>query len=83
MAAPPSQLFAWRRKALASGMVAPLSEARGREVKFARFEAVAGEMVGNGGTAVRVTAWCLAWREQDVTGKRSKSCGGWPRGWPA
>jgi len=37
-------------------------------------------MVGNGGTAVRVTAVCLAWREQDVTGKRSKPCGGWPRG---
>jgi transposase len=40
----PSQLFAWRRKALASGMVAPLSEGS-RVVKFARFEAVAGEMV--------------------------------------
>ena len=40
-----SQLFAWRRKALASGMVAPLSGARGRAVKFARFETVAGEMV--------------------------------------
>ncbi len=41
----PSQVFAWRRKALASGMVAPLPGARGRAVKFARFEAVAGEMV--------------------------------------
>ena len=41
----PSQLFAWRRKALASGMVAPPSGAPGRAVKFARFEAVAGEMV--------------------------------------
>jgi transposase len=40
----PSQLFGWRRKALASGVVAPLSGA-GRAVKFARFEAVAGEMV--------------------------------------
>jgi transposase len=40
----PSQLFAWRRKALASGMVAPLSGA-GRAVKFARFEAVASDMV--------------------------------------
>src|ERR1700730_6900083 len=39
----PSQLFGWRRKALASGVVAPLSGA-GRAVKFARFEAVAGEM---------------------------------------
>ena len=41
----PSQLFAWRRKALASGLVAPLSGARAQAVKFARFEAVAGEMV--------------------------------------
>ena len=40
----PSQVFAWRRKALASGMVAPVSGG-GRAVKFARFEAVAGEMV--------------------------------------
>lgn len=40
----PSQLFVWRRKALASGLVAPVSGA-GRAVKFARFEAVAGEMV--------------------------------------
>ena len=38
----PSQLFAWRRKALACGLVAPV---QGRAVKFARFEAVAGEMV--------------------------------------
>ena len=29
-------------------------------------------MVGNGGgTAVTVMACCLAWREKDVTGKRS------------
>ena len=41
----PSQLFAWRRKALASGLVAPASGARGQAVKFARFEAVPGEMV--------------------------------------
>ena len=42
---------------------------------------LAGAMVGNGGgTAIRVMACGLAWREQDVTGKRSKSCGGWPRG---
>ena len=41
----PSQLFAWRRKALASGLVAPASGARCQAVKFARFEAVAGEMV--------------------------------------
>ena len=38
----PSQVFAWRRKALALGMVA---RTRGRAVKFARIEAVAGEMV--------------------------------------
>jgi transposase len=41
----PSQLFTWRRKALASGLVAPASGARAQAVKFARFEAVAGEMV--------------------------------------
>src|SRR5437868_429438 len=40
----PSQVYAWRRKALASGMVAPLSGG-GRAVRFARFEAVAGEAV--------------------------------------
>jgi transposase len=40
----PSQLFAWRRKALASGLVAPVSGG-GRAVKFARFEAVASETV--------------------------------------
>lgn len=36
----PSQLFAWRRKALASGMVAPVSGVGGQAVKFARFDAV-------------------------------------------
>jgi transposase len=41
----PSQLFAWRRKALASGMVAPLSASEGRAVKFTRFETVTAEMV--------------------------------------
>lgn len=41
----PSQLFAWRRKALGSGLVAPVSGARAQAVKFARFEAVTGEMV--------------------------------------
>ena len=41
----PSQLFAWRRRALASGMVAPLSGARGQAVKFARFDAVGTDMV--------------------------------------
>jgi transposase len=39
----PSQLFAWRRKALA--LVAPASEARGQAVKFARFDAVTSDMV--------------------------------------
>src|SRR5205085_12527131 len=39
-----SQMFAWRRKAVASRMVAPLSGG-GRAVRFARFEAVSGEMV--------------------------------------
>jgi transposase len=41
----PSKLFALRRKALASGVVAPLSGARGRAVKFADFKAVASEMM--------------------------------------
>jgi transposase len=36
----PSQLFTWRRKALASGLVAPLAETTNfRPVQFARFEA--------------------------------------------
>ena len=41
----PSQLFAWRRKALASGLVAPVSGARGQAIKFARFDAVTSDMV--------------------------------------
>ena len=41
----PSQLFAWRRKAKSSGMVAPLIGAPNRPVKFARFEAVRSDMV--------------------------------------
>ncbi|WP_245509394.1 transposase [Bradyrhizobium zhanjiangense] len=41
----PSQLFAWRRKALASELVAPVSGARGQAVKFARFDAVTSDMV--------------------------------------
>lgn len=51
----PSQVFAWRRKALASGMVAPLSE-QARPIKFARFETVAGETmeIVVGDVAVRI-----------------------------
>ncbi|WP_108523313.1 transposase [Bradyrhizobium algeriense] len=51
----PSQVFAWRRKALASGIVAPRSE-RARPIKFARFEAVAGETmeIVVGDVAVRI-----------------------------
>jgi transposase len=41
----PSQLFAWRRKAMASGVVAPLIGAPSRPVKFARFEAMRSDMV--------------------------------------
>ena len=37
----PSQLYGWRRKALASGMVAPLLEAADKDVGFARVESVA------------------------------------------
>lgn len=42
----PSQLFGWRRKALASGLVAPISQASASgPVKFARIEAVSSAMV--------------------------------------
>ncbi len=41
----PSQVYVWRRKALASGMVAPLTEASINPVKFTRFEAVGSDMV--------------------------------------
>ncbi|OEC99624.1 MULTISPECIES: transposase [unclassified Rhizobium] len=34
----PSQLYGWRRKALASGVVAPLTEGMGKEIKFARVD---------------------------------------------
>ncbi|PYG54388.1 transposase [Rhizobium sp. UGM030330-04] len=34
----PSQLYGWRRKALASGVVAPLTEGAGKQIKFARVE---------------------------------------------
>lgn len=32
----PSQLYGWRRKALSSGLIAPLAEAAAKEVKFAK-----------------------------------------------
>ncbi|MER9294793.1 transposase [Mesorhizobium sp. M0510] len=41
----PSQLYAWRRKALSSGMVAPLTEAASNLAKFTRFEAVGSDTV--------------------------------------
>jgi hypothetical protein len=41
----PSQLFSWRRKALASGLVAPVSGAGAQAVKFARFDAVTSDIV--------------------------------------
>ncbi len=41
----PSQVYGWRRKALASGMVAPLAEAQTKTVKFTRFEATGSDMV--------------------------------------
>jgi transposase len=39
----PSQLFAWRRRAKASGVVVPAAPSR--PVKFARFEAMRSDMV--------------------------------------
>ena len=41
----PSQLFAWRRKALASGMVKPLEPDASGTVRFSRFETVRGDLV--------------------------------------
>ncbi|WP_235823000.1 transposase [Brucella anthropi] len=36
----PSQVFAWRRKALSSGMIAPSTDEKEAPVKFTRFDAV-------------------------------------------
>ncbi|MDX1138563.1 IS66 family insertion sequence element accessory protein TnpB [Sinorhizobium medicae] len=41
----PSQLYGWRRKALASGSVVPLSKEANERVSFARVEAVASSPV--------------------------------------
>ncbi|WP_258600164.1 transposase [Mesorhizobium sp. AR10] len=41
----PSQLYAWRRKALSSGMVAPLTEGASKPAKFTCFEAVGSDTV--------------------------------------
>jgi transposase len=41
----PSQLFAWRRKATASGVVAPVVGAPSRRVQFARFDALRSDVV--------------------------------------
>ncbi|MCS0463285.1 MULTISPECIES: hypothetical protein [Rhizobium] len=41
----PSQLYAWRRKALSSGAVAPLKEGPSKPEKSTRFEAVDSSVV--------------------------------------
>ncbi|GES53157.1 transposase [Rhizobium dioscoreae] len=41
----PSQLYDWRRKAIASGSIAPLSKSVDTQVRFAQVEAVAGSAV--------------------------------------
>jgi transposase len=41
----PSQLYGWRRKALASGVVTPLDDTPSEEVRFARVEPVAASTV--------------------------------------
>ena len=41
----PSQLFTWRRKAIASGVVAPLDGSPSRPVRFTRFEAIRSDTV--------------------------------------
>lgn len=52
----PSQLYAWRREALSSGAVAPLTDEPDTPVQFARVEAVAAAKVEIviGGAVVRV-----------------------------
>jgi len=51
----PSQLFAWPRKALASGMVKSLASEDSGAMRFTRFEAARGDMVENvvGDTVIR------------------------------
>ena len=41
----PSQLYAWRRKAIASGVVAPLGGSPSRPVRFTRFESMRSDLV--------------------------------------
>jgi transposase len=41
----PSQLFAWRRKAVVSGVVAPGKRVASEPVKFVRFDAARSDMV--------------------------------------
>jgi transposase len=41
----PSQLFAWRRKAKASGVFVPMAAAPSKPVEFARFEATRSDMI--------------------------------------
>ncbi|WP_244914837.1 transposase [Rhizobium sullae] len=41
----PSQLYAWRRKALSSGTVAPLTQGPSKPDTFTRFEAVDSSVV--------------------------------------
>ncbi|MFS8116149.1 transposase [Rhizobium jaguaris] len=54
----PSQLFGWRRAALASGSLRRLDRERDNEEKFTRFEAVRTDLVeiGIGDTSLRVSA---------------------------
>ena len=48
----PSQLFAWRRKAKASRVVAPFAAATNQSVKFARFDAMRSDIVVRAGSDV-------------------------------
>lgn len=54
----PSQLFGWRRTALASGSIRRLDCEEDQEKKFTRFEAVRTDLVeiGIGDTSIRVSA---------------------------
>ncbi|MER8929061.1 transposase [Mesorhizobium sp. M0859] len=78
----PSQLYAWRRKALSSGMVAPLTEGASKPAKFTRFEAMGSDMVeiiiGDAVVAPAAMLIPIAWRGSSARFARHDRfrCGG-------
>lgn len=61
----PSQLYGWRRKALASGSVVPLSKEANERVSFARVEAVASSPVEIVSRLSR-QSWVMGWPVRSV-----------------